>query len=240
MGSIEKLEDTIKIISTKFCDSLVKYIEKTNSAPIESEKLRKEFMIALDLEKETKRFESAFHTIVDYMDRFGSPVELNEIKENWTHACQKFSELACEERIFKDSDIYSSLQDQIGITKNTFDQFFKIGRELYLRNEFEKAADVFFMLGFLNHAYYNVWVSLGLSEQQANHYDQALRAYAMACIMNNDSPEPFLYAADCCLAMNDKYEAELYLNEAVERIEKDSLKFESFGPYVTRIKQLIQ
>jgi len=234
------IDDAIKTLTKNATDSLTKQLIANSPDPVDEKELKKEISSFLDIKVEEKRINSAFDSIVDYLHRHGSPVELEEIRENWREAFEKFTTLLAEERAFTEKDMEISLQEAIGISQKTFDQFYKTGRELYSHKEYQKAADIFFTLALFNQYYYNVWLSLGLSEQHCGHFDAALRAYAMAAITNIDSPEPFLHGADCCIAMHDKHEAELYLEEAVERIDKDRNQYESLRPHAVRMKQLIK
>lgn len=235
-----EIDKTIKHITKHTAKTITEHLVKNSSDPINPEEVRENVLSLLSLEYEEERLISAFESVVDYLDRFSTPVELNEIKKNWIDAFNAFFEVLKEKKEVTKEVQFTPLQDLLGITSKTYQQFYAAGRDLFIHHQYKKASDVFFLLAILNNCYYSVWLSLGLCEERCSNFESALVAYTMAMITDNDSPEPFLCAANCCIEMSDKHEAEVYLDEAMERIDHDPKKYVAFKAEVTKIKHLIK
>ena len=229
--------ETIRTNTEKTCTLITDELLKISKEPLSKKDTREFVMSILNIDKETERFCSAFESIVDYMQRCCAPVELNDVKDNWTLAIEKFNKTISEETILNQNILLDSLQDFLGISPETYTLFYNAGKSLYDEQSFQKAADVFFFLAYLNYSYYNVWFSLGLAEQNCRCFDAALKAFAMATILNFASPEPFLHGAECCIEMGDPYEADSYLTEADYRIKK-SEKNQFFNDYLNYLANL--
>jgi tetratricopeptide (TPR) repeat protein len=241
----KELDEAIHSIQDKACQSLTDFLVSNSPELADSKELKEAVLEALDTSNEQKRIESAFVSIADYLHRHSFPVETKEINDNWVEAFNKFTKLLMGKEEIKEGtpssqpeDLMQPLQTIIGIAPKTYEIFYACGLDLYKHDAFEKAADVFFLLTILNYCYSSVWIALGLSEQKCGHFELALKAYAMGAITHIESPEPFFCAADCCIAMNDPHEARIYLDEGMERLNKNR-EFESFRGQAQRISQLL-
>ena len=116
-------------------------------------------------------------------------------------------------------DHYASLREMIGIPPEDFDQYYQAACRLLQKKRYEDAADAFFLLTTLEASSFDCWLQLGLAQQKQKHYDEALKSYGIAAIIDVDHPSPHVYAAESYLAL-DK------LNYAVEslRLAKQCLK----------------
>lgn len=239
------IEESMKNMQDQACTSLTEILVKYSPELGNATKIKEALMAATDTSTEQKRIFSAFESIGDYLHRHSFPVEIKEIGDNWAQAFEEFSSLITGEKELPGAKemqaegVFPPLQTTIGISPKTYEIFYAAGRDLYTHKSYEKAADVFFVLAMLNHCYSNVWISLGLSEQHCGHFEQALKAFAMGAITHVDSPEPFFCAADCCIAMNDYSEAKIYLDEGLERLNKDR-QYETFRGIANRIARQLK
>lgn len=219
------------------------FLTKTAPEVADSPELKEAIRATLDITSEQQRIKSAFESIFDYCQHHCTPVEMQEVSDNWEQAFERFTTLLegkeWEGKQITEEDLMKPLQTQIGLSPKTYELFYAAGRDLYDYNAFEKAADIFFLLTTLNPYYSNVWLSLGLAEQKCGRFETALKAYAMGAITNLSSPESFLYAADCCIAMNNLSEAKVYLEEGMERINKDQ-QYEPFSALAAQIAHTLR
>lgn len=112
----------------------------------------------------------------------------------------------------------SNLDETMGLSEETINYFYSVGVGLYQQQQYQKASDVFSFLTVLNIGRFDVWIALGLSEQQLSNWESALNAYGMAACAQFDSPYPYIYSAECCINMSDTQEALLYLDTAEEKL----------------------
>lgn len=232
------IDKAIRTSQEEACEFITNFLVKNSKEHLDAKEVKAAVMSSLNMDNVLgMRFNSAFDSLFDYMQRHCAPVEIDDVKENWLHVLDKFTEASPKREPSSEEDIFLPLQDEIGFSQKTYAQFFDAGRDLYEQKLFKQAADVFFLLSFINHSYYNVWLMLGLSEQKCGNFDSALKAYAMATITNIDTPESFLRAADCCLEMGDQNEAKLYVEEALPRIEKNP-EYATFSAYAAELKSL--
>jgi tetratricopeptide (TPR) repeat protein len=234
----ENLDKMIHSFQDQAAVSLTELIKISVPELANSPELKKEVLSSIDIAPGQQRISSAFKSITNYLQSSLSPVERQEIEENWMQSFQQFSELLESKKAMESEDSIKPLQELIGLSSQTYDLFYAAGRDLYENEAFEKASDIFFLLTILNYCYSNVWISLGLCEQKCNHLETALKAFSMAVITNPESPEPYLCAADCCIAMNDLSEANIYLEQAMPRL-KDP-QYESFRAVASRISQQLK
>lgn len=231
----DNMDEAIHTFQDQAASSLTELISKSVPELANSPELKQALLSSLDISHEQQRIQSAYKSIAAYLQRSSYAVEMQEIQENWVQAFGQFTELLENKREINNENA-EPLQEMIGLSPKTYDLFYAAGRDLYEQNAFEKAADVFFLMTIFNYCYSNVWISLGLSEQKCGRFESALKAFAMAVMTNIDSPEPYLCAADCCLAMNDLAEAKIYLDEAMIRLNKDS-QYEPFRAVAARISK---
>lgn len=238
----QNIEESVKKLQEKTNDSLTELLVKYSPEIGTPQEIKEALLEVTDTSYEQKRIASAMESIGDYLHRHSFPVEIKEISDNWVEAFENFSNLMAEKteiadkKEIKTEDLLTPLQNVIGLSPKTYEIFYNAGKDLYIHKYYEKAADVFFVLLMLNHSYSNVWISLGLSEQQCGRFDQALRAFAMGAATYIESPEAFFCAANCCIDMNDYNEAKIYLEEGLERLNQDK-KFEVYRGIANQINR---
>lgn len=132
-----------------------------------------------------------------------------------------------------------SFQEILGYTEAAMEQFYTAGRNLFLRQEYKKAADAFIFLTTLNPYVHSYWLGLGMSEQLEGMYQGALLAYMMAILTDMENPIAHYHSATCYIALGDEKSAVASLESAIacaEKPEYSSLKLQAQGA-LERIKK---
>jgi len=218
-------------------DFLIKVIKSLDES-LDEEEIKHEVLKFLDVTPEKTRIFSGINSIKNYMKTHCTPVQQNEIKDEWQHGMEKYVHAINHQEKFP-KDVIIPLQEIIGISNTTMEIFYAAGLDLYHQHHYKTASDVFFFLINLSHLYYNMWISFALAEQKQHHYPTALNAFAMAIMINIDSPEPYLHAAECCMKMNDTHEAKQYLQDAMDRINRDTKRYYALQNHALEIKKKI-
>lgn len=97
------------------------------------------------------------------------------------------------------------------------EKFYSLGFSLYGAGNYKESADVFEVLCAQWPLEPKHWFALASSRQENTEYDKALHAWAMAAILKSEDPYPHFHAAECCLSLNQKEEADLALASAHTR-----------------------
>lgn len=226
------IDNVIESIINSAADSSAEFIIKeSGDSSLNRNELTQELKQHLQIKTEKERIDSGFDHIVKYMESRLTSVEISEIKSNWEKSLNNFIKIM-EKKEQSESEEQSnslqelvSIQELIGITDETFEKFYTSGLFYYEHKMFNEAADVFFVLIFLNNWRHNVWISFGLSEYQCGRMELALNAFSMAAITNINTPLPYMYSAQCCIQMGNNVEAELYLELAEEKINADPTSY---------------
>jgi len=109
-----------------------------------------------------------------------------------------------------------TFQEIIGFSPEKMEKFYHIAHNLFLKQEYQKAADAFIFLTTLNPYVHNYWLGLGMSEQLYGGYQGALLAYAMAIMTDVDSPVAHYHSASCYRALDDQQSALRSLDLAIQ------------------------
>lgn len=122
------------------------------------------------------------------------------------------------------------------IPKEKIDASYDVGKELFEKKYFADACDVFFLLTQLNPYYANIWIAMGLCWQNQHNFDAALGSFAVAILLNEKNPEPYLSSIECYLSLKDKEHARETIDLVRPIIEKQSEN----GVYRQRLAHLLQ
>ena len=66
---------------------------------------------------------------------------------------------------------------------------------------------------------FNVWLSLGITEKLSQAYEDALKAFSMASILDPDAVAPHFYSGECYLALHKNDLAETSLKYALKCVQ---------------------
>lgn len=117
-----------------------------------------------------------------------------------------------------------TFEEILCVPREKIDAAYAVGKELFEKKYFSDACDVFFLLTQLNPYYANVWIAMGLCWQNLQQYDSALGIYAVAILLNEKNPEPYLNSIECYLAQKNSSEAKLMIDLVSPVIEKHANK----------------
>ncbi len=187
-------------------------------------KKREELFKVLGGGEHWQRIPNGFKLIREDLVKHLLPNELNAQERELEHAmdnvkrfnhiCSSAGELA--EAL---ADTPETFQTLFGITDQTIEHFYEAGCRYYKGAYYKEAADVFFLISFLNPHIFNVWLSLGLTEQQGHNYEKALEAFAMATLIDMRSIQPHIHSAECYIHLRDNIVAKATLELAFKTLQ---------------------
>jgi hypothetical protein len=198
------------------------------------EQKRNELMNLFSGKKDFNRIDSALEAVrLDFQAHL-APIEQEKLSEEWELGVEKINDLLIQPAGEPAEESAATLPDLplrkiMNISDESFELFYKTGIRYFQNQDFIKAADVFFLLSLIDYQKHNIWISLGLSEMKIQQFEPALNAFAMAAITKSDTPYPYIYSAECCIALGRAHECSTYLDLAREALsalppeEKESL-----------------
>ena len=185
------------------------------------ERMRGELTTFLSGKEVMKRVDSATEALVHYIKSNLSQVEIQDLAKEWQAGMEKMCDLfevKEEEPVEKIPVI--TLQQIMNLSEHSLGIFYTAGVKLYEGHDYRKAADLFFLLTLIDYQRHNIWLSLGLSEMKNNQFEQALNAFTMATATKNDSSLPYIYSAECSIALHRPQEASALLALARDGLSK--------------------
>lgn len=94
-----------------------------------------------------------------------------------------------------------SLAQQGKISNEEVEALYALGCNYYAQEDFAKAEEIFsFALPF-DFLHKDIVNGLAAARKMQNKHEEALKAYALAGLLDMDSPEPSFYAAECFFAL---------------------------------------
>jgi type III secretion system low calcium response chaperone LcrH/SycD len=110
-----------------------------------------------------------------------------------------------------------TLQESFGVEKSEMELLYFEAYQAYQKDLFQEALELFRWLTILNPFEKKYWLGLGASQQLKTSYEPALKAYAIAYLLDCYDPFPHFHAFECYLALKDYPEAEKALLLAHEK-----------------------
>lgn len=187
-------------------------------------KKRQELFAALGGGEHWQRIPNGFKLIGSDLRGHLSRHELEVHERELEHAMDKVKGLSQQKCDSVDQlsnaivETPESFQALFGISDQTIEHFYQAGVRYYQTGHFKEASDIFYVMSFLNPYLFNVWLSLGLAEEQAHHYPKALEAFAMAAIVDMTSVIPHIHAAHCYIQLGDHTAAKATLELASQTL----------------------
>lgn len=163
-----------------------------------------------------ERIISAQNSVIHDLKTHLNHEDFNKFQENWRHALEKLSAPKEEKHSHEKhhEDFPPSLQSIIGITEETIGHIYDVGVRLFQKMDFVKAADVFYLVAFIDYLRHNAWVSFGLCELENGHFEVALEAFCMASITDINHPLPYYGSAECSVELGRMDDAKQFLKLA--------------------------
>jgi len=84
---------------------------------------------------------------------------------------------------------------------------------------YNEAGEIFTQLTLLDPQEEAFWRGLAASKQMGQKYKSALYAWGLVSLLSKEDPMPHLHAAECYLSLQQKSEALIALNAALERVK---------------------
>jgi type III secretion system low calcium response chaperone LcrH/SycD len=100
------------------------------------------------------------------------------------------------------------LKDFSPITDEETEAVYAQAFNLVNQRQYERAEKLFEMLCQLDHFEAKFWMGLGICRQQKKNFEQAVKAYAMVGMLDQENPMPALRAAECYMALQQWEPAE--------------------------------
>ena len=92
---------------------------------------------------------------------------------------------------------------------------------LYQSGDYSEAKVIFHQLILSESLDQKYWLGFGACLQLEKKYDEALRAWGMASILDGDDPTPHFHAAECSFALNDLDQAGKALKASKELLKEN-------------------
>ncbi len=118
-------------------------------------------------------------------------------------------------------ELLDVVQESDALSKTEVEQFYSFAFAQYQCGDLYKAAEAFHVLCARRPLDPRFWFGLGATLQEGKKYEDALRAWAMAALLDKDNPYPHFHAAECACSMSNLEDAKHALREAGTRITED-------------------
>ena len=94
-----------------------------------------------------------------------------------------------------------------GIDDAQLNAVYSLAFSYYSTGRYDEALKLFKFLVLFDHLSQKFWIGLGSTHQMLKSYDEAIKAYAQAAILDLNNPKPMYYAAICHIAKGDNVSA---------------------------------
>lgn len=220
---VEKfIEPMMQKISQHIEDRLRMEQNKTGGIPKSDALLKQEVEQATEAVKQwvlniedVERMEEGIKTLMEKLDRVPNK---QEILENLKQVESRLSSRSYEDE--EELEVYETFQEMWGVSKETFNSWYAVGKLLFEEKEIEKARNIFLFLSFLNTYVFEPWLALGICCQLQHQVVKALSAYTTASLIDFTHPEPHLNSATCYLSL-DKELAQATLDLALAQMTEE-------------------
>lgn len=222
-----QLIDLIKEKNSNLVDFLMLDVEIDKNNPfITEEKVRAQLNQLVSQDEVNERFLHGLDLAKEDLSSHLSIVEFEAINQELQTAVDKviamMQERAStqEDSIDKLAQTPDSLQELLGISDNTLNQFFRSGHRYYEGSRFTQASDLCFAINILNPFKYNGWLALGMAEKERHRFREALQAFSMATLIDITSVYPHIHSAICYRALKAEDDVKKSLDLALKTLEE--------------------
>ena len=169
-----------------------------------------------------KQFSRGLDLILEDLKNHCTPVEWETMQQECTSGVLKWCEMSdqeassIEELIEKVEQAPDTLQQVLNLSEKTMEAMYQSGLRYFEGKQWQAAKDVFWVLAILSPLRPNLWIALGLMDQQEGKFEEALEHFAKAMLLSDNDLLPYFYVAECYLSNNQKYLAESTLRAALE------------------------
>ena len=130
----------------------------------------------------------------------------------------------------------ATLKDIHGYSDEEFDALYALGYNLYNQGKFGEALQAFGFLLMHDQLERKYYKAFGSCLQMLKRYEEAIRNYSMASILDLTDPEPTFHTAECMVALGMPKEAV----EALEMVLLDTRSKPSYQVMHDRARAMIE
>ena len=131
-----------------------------------------------------------------------------------------------------------SLAQQGKISADEVEALYALGSNYYFQKNFVKAEEIFSYALPFDFFHFNIVSGLAAARKMQGKYEEALKAYALAGLLDMENPEPSLYAAECFFALDKLPECAGALDAAFGLTENQS-RYESLRTKIKKMKNAL-
>ncbi|MGA8164075.1 MAG: hypothetical protein WB791_03500 [Waddliaceae bacterium] len=135
-----------------------------------------------------------------------------EAPDEWLYGEEPSKET--EEEGILDLSHVVPMTEVLNISDEVFSSFYRIGTELFEKDQIEEAASVFQFLSYLDVLCHETWYSQALCFQKLERWPEAIANYSFAALTDPFNISTYLNLAECYLAINDTTQASNTLSMA--------------------------
>ncbi len=165
------------------------------------------------------RMDEGFEAIFQDLSSREAPVVIQGIKDEWIEYSKNMLNLIGKAELpSSEQEALEAFKEGFALSEDTMDRFYQCGVRFYQAKNYQKAADVFFVISSIDYRRHGVWLGLGLAEQELGHHQFALTAFSMAALTDMEDPMSFVYSAECYIALKEYKDAEECIQTALDFI----------------------
>jgi len=130
-----------------------------------------------------------------------------------------------------------TLQRAFAVSDQEMESLYEEAYAFYEQNKFVQAADLFRWLVLLNPYVERSWMGLAACQQLLKLYENALKAYAIATLLDKNDPLPHFHAFECYVALNDHVEALKALDAAYQCAKKHQPQYNALLEKIEHLRE---
>lgn len=232
----QEIRDEINTLANDYAEQRLAE-ENTNNSVLTKEtikaKAKEECLTELFMQDFGDTLLKAAELFVAEGKKYVESASWNRVMSEIENALNKINEISPEELATK------TFHSILGLTKLTLLAFEKIALNKYLEKDFTASASLFCFLATLNSLDFTYWLRLGISYQEAGDYKSAVAAFNKALLINPNSIEGHLFAAECWIALGDKVKSVANQAKAKELISSQHLQTK-WDSYLQALDKVIE
>lgn len=169
-----------------------------------------------------KSYLKAFH---DFENRLEDAIHILDRQGKWPHdprfdkAREKLKTHPFSEEEFLKAP---TLQEILHFTDEELMSFYTIGVEMFSKDAYAEASNIFLLLTQFNPRVPSFWGALGAAEERSGGLQEAMMAYVFAAELDETSLDNYFHGARCLVFLHNNEDAKKILNRAIERAEENA------------------
>jgi type III secretion system low calcium response chaperone LcrH/SycD len=115
-------------------------------------------------------------------------------------------------------ELMKVVEESDALSNSAAEQFYSFAYAQYQGGDLKRAVEIFRVLCSRRPLEARNWFGLAAALQEERKYEAAMRAWAMAAIIEPENPYPHFHAAECSCSLMNLEDARLALGQAQKRI----------------------